>query len=389
MPISVRNCRSAWPELVTNSRPSKRMVPSSGCSSLLMHRMSVDLPDPDGPHTTTRSPTATDSDTLSSAVKFPKRLTTDSSLTSGSPAAMSAGAAAGSGNIQVWGNVGAVYFSYRNIDEVRHTMKIKALSTRRQALIGGAALLVASLPFSAAHAADSVLDDILADGKLLVGTTGDWDPMSMKDPATNTYKGYDIDVVTELAKDLEVEVEFVATDWKTLVNGIAAGKYHMTGSASISPARAKAAGYTDSYFSLATVPLTLKKNEGVFNDWADLDNAEVTVAATLGTTQEQQVKDFFPSAEHKIIEAPARDFQEVLAGRADAHITSNVEAYKLVAKYEELMVVPVAEPKARTPIAMLVPQGDQVWINYLNTWIKLKTERGFFDELGTKWQLSN
>jgi len=163
----------------------------------------------------------------------------------------------------------------------------------------------------------------------------------------------------------------------------------MTGSASISAGRAKAAGYSSSYFSLATVPLTLKKNADKFADWADLDKPEVTVAATLGTTQEQQVKDFFPNAEHKIIEAPARDFQEVLAGRADAHITSNVEAYKLVDQYEQLMVVPVEQPRARTPIAMLLPQGDQVWINYINTWVQLKKERGFFDELGKKWQLSN
>jgi len=237
--------------------------------------------------------------------------------------------------------------------------------------------------------AQSVLNEILAEGVLKVGTTGDWDPMTMKDPATNTYKGYDIDVMTELAKDLEVEVEFVPTDWKTLVAGVVAGKYHMTGSASISPKRAKVAGYSDSYFSLATVPLTLKKNDGKFNDWDDLNTGDVTVAATLGTTQEQQVKQFFPDAKHKIIEAPARDFQEVLAGRADAHITSNVEAYKLVAKYSELMVVPVMEPRARTPIAMLLPQADQAWINYVNTWIKLKQERGFFAELGRKWQLSN
>lgn len=241
----------------------------------------------------------------------------------------------------------------------------------------------------AAHAADSVLEDILSSGKLLVGTTGDWDPMTMKDPATNSYKGYDIDVVTALAKDLEVELELVPTDWKTLVNGIAAGKYHMTGSASISAARAKAAGFTESYFSLATVPLTLKKNAERFMDWDDLDNEDVTVAATLGTTQEQQVKDFFPNAKKKIIEAPARDFQEVLAGRADAHITSNVEAGKLVAKHDELMIMPVSTARARTPIAMLTPQADQVWINYLNTWIKLQKERGLFEELGEKWQLGN
>ena len=163
----------------------------------------------------------------------------------------------------------------------------------------------------------------------------------------------------------------------------------MTGSASVSPGRAKAAGYTQSYFSLATVPLTLKKNADRFKDWEDFNKEGISVAATLGTTQETQVKQFFPNATHKIVEAPARDFQEVLAGRADGHITSNVEAYKLVEKYSQMMVVPVKEARARTPIAMLVPQADQVWINYLNTWIQLKKERGFFDELGKKWQLSN
>ncbi len=239
-----------------------------------------------------------------------------------------------------------------------------------------------------AHA-QSALQDILNNGVLKVGTTGDWNPMTMKDPATNGYTGYDIDVMTELAKDLGVEVEFVPTDWKTLVNGVTSGKYHMTGSASVSPARAKAAGYSISYFSLATVPLILSKNGERFTDWADLDKPEVTVAATLGTTQEKQVKQFFPNAKHQIVEAPARDFQEVLAGRADAHITSNVEANKLVAKYPQMMIVPVSAPKAPTPIAMLLPQGDQVWINYVNTWITLKQERGFFDELGKKWQLKN
>lgn len=252
-----------------------------------------------------------------------------------------------------------------------------------------AAAVALSLMAATAATAESVLQEIVSGGVLKVGTTGDWNPMTMKDPATNSYTGYDIDVMTEMAKDLGVEVEFVATDWKTLVNGVIAGRYHITGSASIAPKRAKVAGYSSSYFSLATVPLTSKDNAGKFSDWADLDKPDVIVAATLGTTQEQQVKQFFPNAQHKIVEAPARDFQEVLAGRADAHITSNVEAYKLVAKYPELMIVPVAQPKARTPIAMLMPQADQVWINYVNTWIKLKQERGFFDELGRKWQLSN
>ena len=244
------------------------------------------------------------------------------------------------------------------------------------------ALLAGSMQANA-----QALQDILGTGVLKVGTTGDWNPITMKDVATNSYTGYDIDVMTELAKDLGVKVEFVPADWKTLVSGVTSGKYHMTGSASISPARAKAAGYSISYFSLATVPLVLSSSGDKFKDWGDLDKEGVTVAATLGTTQEKQVKQYFPNAKHQIVESPARDFQEVLSGRADAHITSNVEALKLVEKYPQMMIVPVSAPKSPTPIAMLLPQADQVWINYVNTWIALKNERGFFDALGKKWRL--
>ena len=78
--------------------------------------------------------------------------------------------------------------------------------------IASVALACAAVPAYA----QNTLQDILSGGVLKVGTTGDWNPMTMKDPATNTYTGYDIDVMTELAKDLDVKVEFVPTDWKTL-----------------------------------------------------------------------------------------------------------------------------------------------------------------------------
>ena len=44
------------------------------------------------------------------------------------------------------------------------------------------------------------IDKILSSGVLKVGTTGDWDPMTIKDPATNKYKGFDIDVMNQQAR---------------------------------------------------------------------------------------------------------------------------------------------------------------------------------------------
>ena len=119
--------------------------------------------------------------------------------------------------------------------------------------------LTTSILVSSNAISESRLNTILDSGKLRVGTTGDWNPMTMKDPATNQYIGFDIDVVTQLADDMGVEIVFIPTEWKTLVNGILANKYDLSTSASLSPKRALTAGYTNSFFKLATVPLTLKK----------------------------------------------------------------------------------------------------------------------------------
>jgi cyclohexadienyl dehydratase len=235
--------------------------------------------------------------------------------------------------------------------------------------------------------AASALKDILSSGVLKAGTTGDWNPMSIKDPATNTYKGYDIDVMKELAKDMGVKLEMVPTDWKTLVSGVASGNYHISGSASISPARMKAAGYTTSYLSVEIFPFTMADKAGRFDSWESINKPGVKVAATLGTLFEKWVKMWFPKAEHNIVEAPALAHQEVISGRSDVFVTSNIEGATLMSKFSNVKAIPVDKPRFPSPIAMLVPQDDQVWINYVNNWIKLKQTRGFFEATAKKWGL--
>ncbi len=233
----------------------------------------------------------------------------------------------------------------------------------------------------------SRLQKILESGTLRVGTTGDFNPMSFKDPGSNEYQGFDIDVTKQLAADMEVEIEFVPTDWKTLVNGVVADKYDLTTSASLSMARAKVAGYSDPYVEFGTVPMTLKDNVDKFDGWDSINKAETKVAVTLGTVFEAQARGYFPDAEIVSVEAPARDYQEVLAGRAMVSVTSNVEAASLIKTYPELTVIPVDKARSRRPGAFLLDQNDQVWINYVNHWVNLKHTEGFFDELAVKWGL--
>jgi len=257
---------------------------------------------------------------------------------------------------------------------------------KRSILTLAVTIIIAALAASPATVeAQSTLHRILEAGEIRVGTTGDWNPMSIRDPATNTYKGFDIDVVTELAKDIGVQIVFVSTEWKTLVSGMVAGKYDISTSASITPSRIRTVGFTRSYYQVGTVPVALKKEVARFNGWEDINRADVRVAVTLGTSFEQQVKQFFPMAKIKAVEAPARDFQEVLSGRAQVSITSNLEASKLIRTYPQLAIVPVDKPRSPADLAFITPQNDQVWINYLNHWITIKTNRGFFQDLQAKW----
>ena len=98
--------------------------------------------------------------------------------------------------------------------------------------------IIGLLAFTGFANAESRLQQIQESGKLRVGTTGDWNPMSMKDASTNSYVGFDIDVVTQLAEDMGVELELVPTDWKSIVAGITSDKYDISTSASLSPKRA-------------------------------------------------------------------------------------------------------------------------------------------------------
>jgi cyclohexadienyl dehydratase len=136
---------------------------------------------------------------------------------------------------------------------------------------------------------------------------------------------------------------------------------------------------------VATVPLTLKPNLAKFRDWEDIDKPRVVVAVTLGTSQEQQVKEFFPNAQIRTIEAPARDYHEVLSGRADVSVTSNLEASLLVKSHPQMVIVPVSKPRSPADLAFIVAQEDYIWLNFLNHWITIKENNGFFERLKKKW----
>ena len=251
-----------------------------------------------------------------------------------------------------------------------------------------AATLAAALALPAAAQQKSRLQTVQESGTLRVGTTGDFNPMSFRDPASRELRGHQIDAAEKLGKDLGVKVEYVTTTWATLINGLNANQYDvvMTGT-SMSVARAKAVGFTIPWGKNAFVPLALKTNAGKFKGWDDLNDPKVSIAYNLGTTFEQFVTTALPKATPRRVVSPARDWQELLAGRVDVTMSSLIEAAYLTTEYPQLTILFRDQPRNQIPMSFLAPIEDVVWINFLNNWIVINTAAGFFDDINKKWKL--
>jgi cyclohexadienyl dehydratase len=133
------------------------------------------------------------------------------------------------------------------------------------------------------------------------------------------------------------------------------------------------------------IGLVHKDKVDKFKSWDDVNKKEVKVAVTLGTNFEGIAKESLPNATLVRIEAPAREYQEILAGRSDIGLTSSTEAAGLIKTYPDLRIV-LADAKFGKQIhAYMMRQGDFAWTNYVNGWLNLREADGTLPAIRAKW----
>ncbi|MBQ5550980.1 MAG: transporter substrate-binding domain-containing protein, partial [Bacteroidales bacterium] len=64
------------------------------------------------------------------------------------------------------------------------------------------------------------LEQIRQRGTLIIGTTGDYRPLSYREPATGEYWGFGIEVAQKIAENIGVKATFVQTSWPTLTEDV-------------------------------------------------------------------------------------------------------------------------------------------------------------------------
>jgi len=131
-----------------------------------------------------------------------------------------------------------------------------------------------------------VSSELITAGTLTVGSDIPFPPFEFgKAP---DYDGFDIDLVNELASDLELEVSIQDTSFDTIFTDVAQGKFDMVASAStITPEREQQVDFSDPYYEAEQALLAPEGSD--ITSVEDLSG--LTVGAQDGTTGEAYAND--------------------------------------------------------------------------------------------------
>jgi cyclohexadienyl dehydratase len=219
-----------------------------------------------------------------------------------------------------------------------------------------------------AQALQSRLFEVTKSKKLRVCQFPLYYSISFRNPKTGEIEGIDADLSKELANELGAELEIVESSFGTFIADLQANKCEigMFG-VGASLKRAQAVEFSKPY--LITNIYAVTRKDGPIKSWADIDKKSVRAAVTLGSYIEPFMKSYLKNAELVSVAPPATREGELVAQRVDVIITDYPTAIKVTDEFDWAKTVIPEEKLAVTPYAYVVPQGDQIWLNYVNLFI--------------------
>ena len=226
-------------------------------------------------------------------------------------------------------------------------------------------------------------------GILLVGTTGDYRPLSYKDPETGEYWGFGIDVAGEIAGSLGVSVSFVPTSWPTLSADVQTPELFdlAIGGITITDARLETMDMSEGYLRNGKTILCRKAEADKYKTIEDLNKPEVRVMVNPGGLNEKFARENLPSCTLIVYEKNEEIPSQVAEGKADVMITEITEAPWYVRNDTRLAAPLLDSPFTHGQIGVLMRKGRKDLMETVNRTIREMKADGRLKKLHEKFGL--
>ena len=228
-------------------------------------------------------------------------------------------------------------------------------------------------------------------GVLLVGSTGDYRPLTWRDPTTSRWEGFGIEIAERLAAELGVRAEFVRTSWTTLTENVRADPplFDLAiGGITVTDARKASMAMSKGYLANGKTILCRAADAGRFRSLADIDRPDIRVMVNPGGLNESFAHAKLPNA-RLLIHVRNEEIPALVAdGQADVMITEIVEAPWYVRNDSRLAAPLIDKPFTHGEIGVLMRQGQDDLLAFVNDALDRMASDGSLDTLKAKHGLT-
>lgn len=247
---------------------------------------------------------------------------------------------------------------------------------RREALryalaIGSGAALASAIasPAAAQGSGDTTLDRIRANKVMRIAVLPGELPYFNKDLASGTWSGMCIEMANDIAKILDVKLEYTESTYGNSILDLQSNKIDVGFALNPTPQRALVVGFCGSVFNHPFGAMLKKGMQA--RTWADIDKPEVKIAVDAGSANETVARRFAPHATIKSL--PSRDqvMLEMSSGRVDCVVNALVLGLTAIAKNPNLGTYKILQsPSVAIPSSMAVRRElDKNWRDFLSVWV--------------------
>ena len=237
---------------------------------------------------------------------------------------------------------------------------------------------------------DGTVTKIVDRGTILIGTTGDYRPLSFCEPETGDYWGFCIEMAGEIAARLGVDMKFVKTSWPTLSADVLAEPQLFDlaiGGISITDARRETMLMSDGYLANGKTILCRASEAERFKSLEDIDKPEVRVMVNPGGLNEIFANENLSHATIIVHQKNEEIPSLVAEGEADVMITEITEAPYYV-KTDSRLAAPLLDtPFTHGEIGVLMQKGQDDLLQMVNGVIQKMKSDGSLRRLCEKYGL--
>ena len=228
-------------------------------------------------------------------------------------------------------------------------------------------------------------------GRSIVAVTENaYTPLNFADPKSGQGIGWEYDAFNEIAKRLNLKVEWKLSSWDTMIVGVQQGLYDVgMDGISINDERKKQVDFSDPYL-LSQQFLLVRADETRFADAKTLGaGASFLIGAQSGTTNFYTALDVTgtddknPSPRIKLFDTFGATVQALKTGDVDAVFMDNASAAGYMGASPNSFKI-VGDPVGNDEFGFIFKQGSDLVVP-VNAAIKSLKDDGTLDALNKKW----